>query len=232
MEDPTFPPWFPSTLTHSPLALGWFCFCCVPCCLCLHLSHQPDRWVVRSHRAPLPSILPSDNPGQRPAPPRLCWDRRQRGILGLETGGRLSVQPGGSPDFLIQVCMGAPGAGHVPETTQWRRKERGSEGAMQITWELFGQTAHSPLPMLAPGTRGSWAWWQGARFAWWDPRRAVMPLSCGRCERDACSSKPPLPPSRLRKIQAHPGVQREPGPLSVGHVFPGLRFRGAQGVSW
>lgn len=232
---PRLPGLVPCTLTHSPRALGWFCLCCAPCVLCLRLSRQPDLWEVRGHRAPLSSFLPSDNPAQRPVPPCLCWDGRQRGVLGLETGGGPSVQPGGGPDFLIRVCMGARGAGPAgpqgPETTQCRRKERGSEGATQVTWKLSGQTAHSPLPMLAPGTRGSWVWWQGACFARWDPCRAVIPLSRGRCERDGCSSKPPLP-LHLRRIRAHPGVQREPGLLSVCHVFPGLCFRRAQGVSW
>ena len=75
----------PRSLT-APLALGWFCFCCVPCFLCLCLSRQPDRWVMRSHRAPLPSILPSDNPGQQPVPPHLCWDGRQSGSWAWRLG--------------------------------------------------------------------------------------------------------------------------------------------------
>lgn len=137
----------PSRFAPNPhaqlLSVGCFCFCCIPCFLCLRWSRQPGLWwraVIMLPPPPCPQITQAN--GQRLPP-----------LLGREAEGG----PGpGDRGKAVRAAWGGPVAGPAgawgPESTQWRRKERGSEGATQITRKLFGQTARRPLPMLGPGT--------------------------------------------------------------------------------
>lgn len=61
-------------------------------------------------------------------------------------------------------------------------------------------------------------------------RASLLPLSCVAGVTGVhVIPNTPLPTSRLGKIQAHPGVQRLPGPLSIGQMcFLGSSFR----VTW
>lgn len=127
-------------------------------------------------------------------PPHLCWDVRQRGVLGLETGRKPSLQSGSGPNFLIQVCIRVS-PGTIIAGAQGSRSDLVEmEGEMQGGYHmnhldaLWSSSLQSTFPILAPRTQSKWIWSRGVCFAQWaSVPVCAAPLVCGRYEGDGCN---------------------------------------------
>lgn len=206
----------------------------LPFQLILFLSHllpsfafvQPVRLLPIVHPSsnpspppPTPPPLAPNNPGQQgPGPPHLCREERRRGVLGLETKGKPPLPSGDCPDFPIQVCiwvsretLSSDAQGSLAGLAEMEGERQGGHHVNHLE-ALWSSSLQSTSSLLAPRTRGRRVWQQGVGLAWW----ASVPvcaahLVSGRGEGSGCDSS-------CEEIQVHPGVQREPGPLSIGQM--------------
>lgn len=190
-------------------------------CVCSASQAAPHRPSLLQPVPPTAHPLPlaPNNPGQQgPGPPHLCQEERRRGVLGLETKGKPPLPSGDYPDFPIQVCiwvsretLSSDAQGSLASLAEMEGERQGGHHVNHLE-ALWSSSLQSASSLLAPRTRGRQVWQQGVGLAWW----ASVPvcaahLVSGRGEGSGCDSS-------CEEIQVHPGVQREPGPLSIGQM--------------
>lgn len=179
-------------------------------------SSIPPPTLPPHRPPPAPGTKQPRSAGPRASP--LCQEERRRGVLGLETKGKPPLPSGDYPDFPIQVCiwvsretLSSDAQGSLASLAEMEGERQGGHHVNHLE-ALWSSSLQSASSLLAPRTRGRQVWQQGVGLALW----ASVPvcaahLVSGRGEGSGCDSS-------CEEIQVHPGVQREPGPLSIGQM--------------